>query len=63
MKRLKKSSKDKSLHGVCGGIAEALSIHSLLVRLVFSLTMPASLIVYIILANTLESPPPTLRDF
>ncbi|WP_333562469.1 PspC domain-containing protein, partial [Caldibacillus thermoamylovorans] len=53
-KKLRRSSTDKSIHGVCGGIAEYIGISSLLVRLIFVLTSPISIFVYIILANTLD---------
>lgn len=52
--RLKRSSRDKSLHGVCGGIAEFIGISSFVVRVIFIITMPTSLLIYIILANTLD---------
>ncbi|WP_062107471.1 PspC domain-containing protein [Bacillus niameyensis] len=58
-KGLKKSSKDKSLYGVCGGIAEYFGISSFLVRLFF-IFLPANLLIYIILANTLSDSPPSL---
>ena len=35
MKQLKRSYKDKMLYGVLGGVAEALGISSLLVRLLY----------------------------
>lgn len=52
--KLKRSSHDKSIHGVCGGIAEFFGISSLGIRFIFILTLPASLIVYIILSNSLD---------
>lgn len=54
MQKLKMSTKDKSIHGVCGGIAGSLGVSSLIVRIFFICTAPVSFIVYIILANTLE---------
>lgn len=58
MKKLTKSTKDRSLHGVCGGIAEYFGISSLGVRLIF-IFLPFNLLIYIILANTLpENPHP-----
>ena len=53
-KKLRRSSTDKSIYGVCGGIAEYVGISSLLVRLVFVLTSPISIFIYMILANTLD---------
>ncbi|MEH7225352.1 PspC domain-containing protein [Bacillus sp. JJ1566] len=57
--KLKKSSTDKSILGVCGGIAEYLGISSLAVRLIFIL-LPANLLIYIILANTMAESPRSL---
>lgn len=58
-KKLRKSSSDKALSGVCGGIAEFFGISSFGVRLIFIL-LPANLLIYIILANTLPDSPPSL---
>ncbi|MEK4485612.1 PspC domain-containing protein [Psychrobacillus sp. FSL H8-0484] len=55
MQKLKKSSKDRLLRGVCGGIAEFFGISSTIVRLIFFFTSPASIIVYLFLAVTLEN--------
>lgn len=52
--KLKRSSRDRSIQGVCGGIAEWFGISSFSIRLIFILTMPASLIIYIILTNSLD---------
>ncbi|MFC3782242.1 PspC domain-containing protein [Bacillus chungangensis] len=49
MRKLTKSSTDKSLMGVCGGIAEFFGISSFVVRLLFFLTFTVSLWVYFIL--------------
>lgn len=49
MKRLTKSSSDRALSGVCGGIAEFFGISSFLVRLIFFF-VPVSPILYVILA-------------
>ena len=52
-KRLYKSSTDKAIFGVCGGIAEYFGIDSLIVRLVlvlFTLAFGAGLLFYIIAA-------------
>ncbi|GEK91782.1 PspC domain-containing protein [Alkalibacterium kapii] len=57
--KLRKSSKDKALHGVCGGIAEFFGISSFGVRLIF-IFLPANVIVYIILANTMAESERTL---
>ncbi|SDH66779.1 phage shock protein C (PspC) family protein [Alteribacillus persepolensis] len=47
---LQKSSSDRSLWGVCGGIAEYFGVSSLMTRILF-IVIPASLFVYIVLAN------------
>ncbi|WP_088014708.1 PspC domain-containing protein [Gottfriedia acidiceleris] len=59
-KNLRKSSKDKSISGVCGGIAEYFDISSFFIRILFILFLPANLIIYIILANTLPDSPTSL---
>ena len=58
-KKLRKSVTDKSISGVCGGIAEYFGISSFMVRLLF-IFLPANLLIYIILANMLPDSPPTL---
>lgn len=57
--KLRKSSTDKSIAGVCGGIAEYFGISSFAVRLIF-IFLPVSILVYIILANTMSDSPPSL---
>ena len=57
--RLRKSSKDRSVAGVCGGIAEFFGISSFAVRLIF-VFLPGNIFIYIILANTLHESPPSL---
>ena len=57
--KLRKSSSDKSLAGVCGGLAEYFGISSFAVRLIFIL-LPANLIIYLILVNTMSDSPQTL---
>ncbi|PIC84931.1 PspC domain-containing protein [Sporosarcina sp. P20a] len=47
--KLKKSSRDKVISGVCGGIAEYFGISSLAVRIIFFI-LPASLLMYLVLA-------------
>lgn len=47
--KLRKSSDDRVISGVCGGIAEFFGISSLAVRLIF-LILPSNLLLYIILA-------------
>nr|WP_144929015.1 PspC domain-containing protein [Paenibacillus bovis] len=51
-KRLRRSATDRSLTGVCGGIAEYLGVSSFGVRLIF-IILPVSFLIYIILANTI----------
>ncbi len=48
-KQLKRSSTDKALMGVCGGIANFFEISSFVTRLIFFI-FPALSVVYIILA-------------
>ncbi|WP_102261203.1 PspC domain-containing protein [Mesobacillus jeotgali] len=60
MTNLKKSSTDKSIAGVCGGIAEYYGISSLAVRLIFLLLPGANILIYLILVNTMSDSPPSL---
>ncbi|WP_047374230.1 PspC domain-containing protein [Exiguobacterium sp. ZOR0005] len=53
---LRKSATNRSLSGVCGGIAEYFGLSSLGVRLLF-LIMPGNVLVYIILANSMKEAP------
>ncbi|WP_228552400.1 PspC domain-containing protein [Gracilibacillus salitolerans] len=57
---MRKSATDRSLHGVCGGIAEHFGISPFLVRLPFILCIPTGLIIYIILDNLLLDTPKSL---
>lgn len=57
--KLRKSSTDKAIVGVCGGIAEYFGIPSLAVRLIF-IFIPANIIIYLILAATLPNSSPSL---
>ncbi|WP_317980542.1 PspC domain-containing protein [Paenibacillus glycanilyticus] len=59
-KKLTRSLFDKSIAGVCGGIAEYFSLSSLFVRPLFLLFIPCNLVVYIILANVIPASPPLL---
>ena len=52
IRKLKKSATDRSIYGICGGIAEYYNISSLGVRFIF-LILPFNFIIYIILANTI----------
>ncbi|GEK89030.1 phage shock protein C (PspC) family protein [Alkalibacterium putridalgicola] len=54
--KLRKSASDKSIHGVCGGIAEFFGISSFAVRLLF-IFLPANIIIYVILANSMAESP------
>lgn len=58
--KLTKSAIDKVVSGVCGGIGEYFGISPFVVRLLFIFT-PASLLIYIILANTLPDSPQYLN--
>ncbi|MGV2939242.1 PspC domain-containing protein [Mesobacillus sp. LC4] len=58
--QLKKSSTDKSISGVCGGIAEHFGISSLAVRLIFILLPGFNILIYLILVNTMADSPQSL---
>ncbi|MBT2663339.1 PspC domain-containing protein [Bacillus sp. ISL-45] len=58
--KIKKSSTDKSISGVCGGLAEYFGISSLAVRLIFVLLPGANILIYLILVNTMDDSPPSL---
>jgi phage shock protein C len=60
LNKLKKSSTDKSISGVCGGIAEYFGISSLAVRLLFILLPGVNILIYLILTNTMADQPPSL---
>jgi phage shock protein C len=60
LNKLKKSSTDKSISGVCGGIAEYFGISSLAVRLLFILLPGINILIYLILTNTMADQPPSL---
>ena len=53
---LRKSATDRSLSGVCGGIAEYFDISSIGVRLIF-LILPGSFLLYMILTNSMKDAP------
>lgn len=55
--KLRKSSTDKALYGVCGGIAEFFGISSFVVRLIFFVTASVSVWVYILLVWALDEKP------
>ncbi|WP_438318582.1 PspC domain-containing protein [Sporosarcina sp. FA9] len=52
--KLMKSSTDKALYGVCGGIAEFFGISSFVVRLIFVFTASVSFWVYVFLLWALK---------
>ncbi|MBP3951615.1 PspC domain-containing protein [Halalkalibacter suaedae] len=58
-KKLTKSATNRSIVGVCGGIAEYFGMSPMAVRLIM-IFFPANLLIYIILANTMSEPPRTL---
>lgn len=65
-KKLYKSSQDKMLCGVLGGLAEYIGIDSTLVRLIFALASVFTaafpgLLVYIICAIVIPEPPYTVE--
>ncbi|MCC5889963.1 MAG: PspC domain-containing protein [Alkalibacterium sp.] len=47
--KLRKSSTDRVISGVCGGLAEFFGISSLAVRILFVI-LPSNLLLYIVLA-------------
>jgi len=55
-----KSKNDKSIYGVCGGIGEYFGITPLGIRFIFLLTMPVSILIYIILVNSMPDSPRSL---
>ncbi|MBN9654013.1 PspC domain-containing protein [Halobacillus sp. GSS1] len=57
---MKRSVTNQSLHGVCAGIAHHFGLFPMAIRLLFVLTFPFSLFLYILLANTLPSDHPSL---
>ena len=56
-KKLRKSSTDKAVYGVCGGIAEFLGISSFIVRLIFIVTATVSIWIYLLLLWGLKDKP------
>ncbi|WNF25013.1 PspC domain-containing protein [Mesobacillus jeotgali] len=60
IKKMKKSSTDKSISGVCGGIAEYFGISSFAVRLLFLLLPGVNILIYLTLTNTMADQPPSL---
>lgn len=57
MKQFTKSSHDKALFGVCGGIAEYIGISSFVVRFFFVFIIPASFWVYLFLHLVMKEKP------
>lgn len=57
MNKLHRSSNDKVISGVCGGVAHFFGVSTLLVRILFVLTSSASIWVYVILAFAIEEQP------
>ncbi|MEN1970053.1 PspC domain-containing protein [Lentibacillus sp. N15] len=55
--KLKKSSTNKALYGVCGGIAEFFGTSPFVVRLIFFVTASVSVWVYIVLVWALDETP------
>ncbi|MCE4049215.1 MULTISPECIES: PspC domain-containing protein [Bacillaceae] len=56
---IRKSATDKSISGVCGGLAEHFGISSFSVRLVF-IFLPGNVLIYLILVNIMGDSPPSL---
>lgn len=57
LQRLTKSSTDKALFGICGGIANYFGISSFIVRLIFIFAASISIWVYIFLSLALKDRP------
>ena len=57
LQKLRLSSTDKALYGVCGGIANFFGISSLVVRLIFCVTASVSIWVYLFLVWDLKDKP------
>lgn len=55
--KLTRSSTDKVLYGVCGGVADFFGISSFAVRLIFFFTASVSIWIYIFLVWFLEEKP------
>jgi len=55
--KLTRSSTDKVLYGVCGGVADFFGISPFAVRLIFFLTASVSIWIYIFLVWLLEEKP------
>ena len=55
--KLTKSSTDKAVYGVCGGIADFFGISSFVVRLIFLFTFSVSVWVYVFLLWSLKNKP------
>lgn len=58
-RKFRKSYKDRSIAGVCGGIADYFGISSFFVRLLF-IFLPGNVIIYLVLANILPDSPRSL---
>ncbi|PAD80981.1 PspC domain-containing protein [Niallia circulans] len=59
-RKMRKSQINKAIYGVCGGIAEFFGITPLGIRLIFIITMPVSILIYIILVNSMSDSPRSL---
>nr|WP_139125124.1 PspC domain-containing protein [Bacillus solimangrovi] len=59
--KLRRSSSDKALFGVCGGIAEYFNISSFFVRLIF-IFLPANLLIYFIFNIAMQDDPSDLSN-
>ncbi|WP_400241664.1 PspC domain-containing protein [Niallia sp. JL1B1071] len=59
-RKMMKSKNYKAIYGVCGGIGDYFGISPLGIRLIFLLTMPISILIYIILVNSMSDSPRSL---
>ncbi|MYL50033.1 PspC domain-containing protein [Halobacillus litoralis] len=57
---MKRSVTNHSLHGVCAGMAHRVGLYPMAIRLLFIFTIPFSIFLYILLANTMEADRPSL---
>ncbi|WP_394218691.1 PspC domain-containing protein [Halobacillus trueperi] len=57
---MKRSVTNHSLQGVCAGMAHRVGLHPMAIRLLFIFTIPFSIFLYILLANTMEADRPSL---
>lgn len=62
MNKLRRSKTDRSIQCVCGGLGAFFGISPLAIRIIFLITLPVSLVVYLILAYMVDEEPTKLYD-